>query len=180
MLEVFQSLLSPPNSRGLRALLLQYGHVSWRISPSGGANRARKGRFLLPSWPSRALDYWNPAAHTGCQSGAPSSKLLMGQPASAPCTRLPGTPALLGGHSGSALLPTGSQRSGPRWAFPDRQAASVDRSFSGSSWPRGLCSLETFSQTGLAAPGHGPQWVLWARGRGPGPTTHPGGLADAQ
>lgn len=36
-----------------------------------------------------------------------------------------------------------------------------------------------FFQTGLAEPGHGPQWVLWARTRGPGPTAHAGGLADA-
>ena len=73
----------------------------------------------------------------------------------------------------------GSQCSGPHWAFPDRQAASADRSFFRSSRPRGLCSLETFFQTGLAEPGHGPQWVLWARTRGPGPTAHAGGLADA-
>ena len=43
VLEVFQSLLLPPDSRGLWALLLKYGRVSWRISPSGGGNRARKG-----------------------------------------------------------------------------------------------------------------------------------------
>lgn len=68
---------------------------------------------MLPSWPSWALEYWNPAAHTGCQSGALSSKLLMWQPASAPRTRLPDTPALLGRNSDPALLPLAPSAPGP-------------------------------------------------------------------
>ena len=90
------------------------------------------------------------------------------------------TLTLLGRNNGPALVPSSPPRLGPCWAFPDRQDARVDRSLSGSSRPRGLCSLETFPKTGRAAPGHGPQWVLCVRGRRPRPHRPPGGLADAQ
>ena len=118
----------------------------------------------------------------GCTHMMPVRGSLLQAPhgATSPTHPPSGYPRPSGQEQRPCPAAAGSQCSGPRWAFPDRQAASADRSFFRSSRPRGLCSLEAFFQTGLAEPGHGPQWVLWARTRGPGPTAHPGGLADAQ
>ena len=128
---------------------------------------------MLPSWPSRALEYWNPAVHTGCQSGALSSKLLMGQPA--PRTCLPDTPALLGRNSGPALLRLAPSARGPAGH------SQTDR-----------LSVRTEASSRAAGPGVSAAWRLFSKpawqnlgtghsgcsGQGPGgqaPPPTPGG-----
>lgn len=118
--------------------------------------------------------------HTGCQSGALSSKLLMGQPA--PRTRLPYTPALLGRNSGPALLRLAPSARGPTGhsqtdRLPVRTEASSAAAGPGVSAAWRLFSKPAWQNLGTGHSGFS--------GQGPGgqaPPPRPGGwqtLLDA-